>query len=1104
MARGRSDKATAIVALGIPLIFSVLIGRSLYAQVVGATLSGTVSDPSGAAIPNAQISIKNSATGVTTPVAADSAGFYSAPNLLPGNYDVTVTAPGFATQVESNIALTVGKQQSLNVTLKVGQATQRVEVVGAAPTVELASSAISDTVNATTVRELPLNGRSWVDLGALQPGVNQPNTQKPLTVAGRGQRGFGTQVSISGNRPDENAYRLDGINVNDYANSAPSNVLGGALGVDAIQEFSVLTGNYPAQYGRASGGVFNAITRSGTNQFHGSAYEFLRNSSFDARNFFDGATIPPFRRNQFGAAAGGPIVKDKTFIFGDYEGLRQSLGVTQLGTTLSDDARNGILHNTDDTTTTVTVDPAMAPFIQAIYPHPNAGLLGVGNTGNFTNTVQQTSPENFFTSRFDQKFSEKDSIYGTYLFDSALTDLPDLFNAKIGQFSVRRQMVAIEETHTFSPQFVNSIRGGLNRSVAAVGITPTAINPAAADKSFGGAPGQYAPMVTVAGLSLFTGGLGGPPFYGFHFNSYQAYDDAFVTRGTHSIKFGASFERLQDNDEAVQGADGNFTFKSLANFLINKPSRFAAAENGAIGERGIRESIIGAYLQDDIRFRPSLTLNIGLRYETASVPTEVHNETSNFVSATDPAPHLGSPYFQNFTRRNFEPRVGFSWDPFHNGKTAVRGGFGIYDMEPFPYELFLGNATVAPFFEQGSITKAALLAGTFPGNAYSLIGVNPTSLKYSLVQNDSGRRYVMQWNLNIQREIAPNLTAMIGYVGSRGIHLPFHLDDMDFVLPMASSAGYLWPNPIGSGTKLNPNAGVMVGELMMNQSFYDGGLLQITKSMAHGLQFQGSYTWAKNLDYSSGTFAGDAFGNAITSLSWFDRRLDRGPTDFNITQNLVISGTWTVPSPHSLSGASGWALSGWELGAIFKANTGVPFTPTFGSDGDPLGLNSSDPIAYPNRLNTSGCGTLVNPGNPINYIKTQCFALPTAPSLAFWQANCDTTSPIFGPTLIPEPYPYCFNLRGNAGRNILVGPGLSDLDFSLFKNNYVRRISENFNVQFRFEVFNILNRTNFLPPASPTNSDIFDSTGASEAIAGLITSTQTPSRQIQFALKVTW
>jgi Carboxypeptidase regulatory-like domain/TonB-dependent Receptor Plug Domain len=1094
-------KGTQRIAMGVVLLVlasTLWLSVPVKGQVAGSTLSGSVTDTSGAVIPDAQVSIKNAATGVTTTVKTNSDGFYSVPNLLPGTYNLTISASGFSTEVRNGLTLTVGAPQVLNATLKVGQTTQTVEVAGVAPTVELASSAISDQVNATTVRELPLNGRSWVDLGALQPGVNQPNTQKPLTVAGRGQRGFGTQVSISGNRPDQNAYRLDGINVNDYANSAPSNVLGGALGVDAIQEFSVLTGNYPAEYGRASGGIFNAITRSGTNQIHGSAYEFLRNSSLDARNFFDGSKIPPFRRNQFGASLGGPIRKDRTFLFGDYEGLRQDLGVTQVGVTLSDDARNGILHNTDGTTKAVTVDPAVARAIQAFFPTVNAGLLGSGNTGQFTNTIQQTTPENFFTARFDQRFSDKDAIYGTYLFDDAVTHLPDLYNVKIAQFSVRRQMVAIEETHTFSSQLVNSFRAGLNRSVASVGATPTAVIPAAADPSFGAVPGQPVANITVTGLSLFTGGLGAPPFYGFHFTSYQVYDDAFLSRGTHSIKFGGTFERLQDNNFAVQGLDGTFTFKSVENFLTNKPSRFAAALSGVGGERGMRESLFGVYIQDDIRFRPNLTVNVGLRYETTSVPTEVHNEISNFVSLTDPAPRLGPPYFQNFTRLNFEPRVGFSWDPFRDGKTAVRGAFGIYDMEPLPYEFFLGNATVAPFFEQGTVTKANLLAGTYATGAYPLVGGNPKTFKYSLVQQNPSRRYIMQWNLNVQREVMPNLTVMVGYVGSRGLHLPFHMDDMDYVLPKASSAGYLWPSPIGNGTKVNPNVGVMVGELFMTQSFYDGALLQITKRMAHGFQLQGSYTWAKNIDYSSGTFAGDAFGNAITSLSWFDFHLDRGPTDFNIGQNLVINGTWNLPSPKSATGVAGLLLGGWELGSIFKANGGVPFTVTYGAGGDPLGLNSSDPIAYPNRLAGPGCGSLINPGNVSHYIKTECFVFPTAPSLAFWQANCD-------PSIGNTTNLWCSNLRGNAGRNILNGPGLVNLDFSLYKNTPVRRISENFNVQFRAEVFNILNRANFLPPQGPTNQDVFDSSGVPEANAGLITApTQTPSRQVQFALKLTW
>jgi len=265
--------------------------------------------------------------------------------------------------------------------------------------------------------------------------------------------------------------------------------------------------------------------------------------------------------------------------------------------------------------------------------------------------------------------------------------------------------------------------------------------------------------------------------------------------------------------------------------------------------------------------------------------------------------------------------------------------------------------------------------------------------------------------------------------------------------------------------------------------------------MSHGLALQGSFTWGRSIDTSSSGSIADNFVNSIASLPWFNLKLNRGVSDFNVGRTLVISGTWQVPDRKSLSGPAAWVANGWELGAIYKANDGAPFTATFGTDGDPQGLNSTDPWAFPNRLAGPGCGTLINPGNPNNYIKTQCFAVPTAPSAAFYTAYCD---PAFGT------FPQCFNLRGNSGRNILTGPGLANLDFSLFKNNSIKGISENFRVQFRAEFFNILNRTNFAVPQSSGHTDIFDSAGAPTGVAGLLTSTTTTSRQIQFALKLIW
>jgi hypothetical protein len=1067
--------------LVVLVAFNVLLfmpGR-LYPQVAGGTISGTVTDASGAVIPNTQISIRNVATGLARAVTADTAGFYTAPNLLPGSYEVTATAPGFATVVETGMTLTVGAQQVLNLSMHVGQVTQRVEVTEAAPTVQLASSTISAVVDSTTVRELPLNGRSWTDLAALQPGVAPVETH----VQGDNLRGYGDEVSIAGGRPQQNNYRLDGVSVNDFANGGPGSVLGGNLGVDAIQEFSVLTSNYSAEYGKTSGGVVNAITRSGTNQFHGSVYEFLRNSALDARNFFDGL-IPPFKRNQFGAAAGGPIRKDRTFVFGDFEGIRQSLGLTSVVTVPSLAARVGNL-----STGNVTVNPGAQKYL-VLFPLPNGPLLGNGDQGIFTVPEQQITTENFFTIRVDHKLSEKDSLFGTYLFDKTPQTAPDAFNDVLLGDLTKRQIFVLEEDHIFNPALINSVRFGFNRDFVNHNTNIRAINPAAADPSLGAVPGQNAAAVLIGGLSPFLGGLiTATP--NERWNSFQGYDDAFLTKGLHSLKFGVAFERDQLNQLSNGSPAGEFHFGTLADFLTNKPKLFIATFPNLLTPRGIRQSIFGLYVQDDWRVRPNLTLNLGLRYEMSTVPTEVQGKLSNLYNLTDANPHLGDPYFLNPTLRNFEPKVGFAWDPFRKGKTAVRGGFGVFDVLPLPYEFATIAGTSAPFIELGSASK--LPAGSFPGGAFALLA--PSSLSIGSIERKPHRNYVLQWNLNVQHELTPSVTALVGYVGSRGVHQPFRSEDANIVLPTLTSQGYLWPSPVGSGTVINPNVGEIRYLNWGANSFYDGLEFGVTKKMTHGLEIQGSYTWGKSIDSGSASVAGDMFTNSISSPLWFNLKLNRAVSDFNVGRTLVVSGTWRVPERKSLSGPADWAENGWELGAIYKANDGSPFTATFGSDGDPLGLNSSDPWDFPNRLTGPGCGSLVNPGNPNTYIKTQCFGIPTAPSGAFYKANCDA-----GVGTAPQ----CFNLRGNAGRNILTGPGLSNLDFSVFKNNPVKRISESFNAQFRAEFFNILNRANFAVPVTPDNVTIFDSTGASVGGAGLLTSTTTTAREIQFALKLTW
>lgn len=1115
-------------------LFSVPIG----AQVAGSTLSGTITDPSEKLVPQAHVSITNVATGITTTVTTNADGFYIAPNLLPGEYEVTVSATGFSTETRKGISLTVGAEQVFNLILRVGSAAKIVvEVTTEAPTVQLTSSDISAVVNANRVRELPLNGRSWTDLAALQPGVETIQTQPSFaTGSDRGNRGFGQQLTISGARPQQNNYRLDGISLNDYANGAPGSVLGGNLGVDAIQEFSVLTSNYSAEYGKTSGGVVNAITRSGANAFHGSVYEFLRNSALDARNFFEDPTAAKasFKRNQFGGAIGGPVIKNRTFFFADYEGIRQSKGIANLNFVPSPDARNGNIH---DTTTgqpvTVTVDPAVQKYL-ALYPVPAQCDAGADVCKSVFNG-QQIVNENFVTTRIDHKFSEKDSLFGTYLYDKTPYSSPDSFgNVGLSTLS-SRQIVSVEETHGFTPTFVNAVRFGYNHENVNNDSSVTAINKAAADTSLGAFAGRNAAVVNVNGvLSSMTGGVGGLPTYLYRWNSFQGYDDAFFNRGRHTLKFGGAFERMMLQVTALTDPNGIWFFNTLSDFLTNQPNKFQGGVASSLTPRDLRQSLFGAYVQDDWRLKPNLTLNLGLRYEMTTVPTEIHGKIANLRNLADPLPVCGvvvqgqcsgtGAFFSNPTKKNFEPRVGFAWDPLRNGRMAVRGGVGLFDVLPLPYQFILLTTQSAPFFQYTSLNSSAsdpsCPAGTtltFPLVAPCLISAN--KLRSTFVESNPKRNYVLQWNLNVQYQLTQSLAAMVAYVGSRGVHQPFRVDEADLIIPTKTPAGYLWPQVDANGNltsgpnagnppdPINPKFGSVRGMFYEGRSYFNALELQLAKRMSHGFQVQGTYTWGKSIDTSSATLAGDAFGNSISSLNYFDMKLTRGLSDFNVGRTLVLNGTWEVPTAKSLPGPARWLTDGWELGLIFTVSDGVPFTATWGTGGDPANTLSSDDFAYPNRLGGPGCTTLTNPGHPENYIKTQCFTIPTAPNPGFWSANCDPAPPSVGGPIDPNSL-QCFNLRGNAGRNILVGPGITNLDFSVFKNNHIKRISENFNVQFRLEMFNIMNHPNFAPPGpGDGNTDIFDATGASLApsnggTAGALLRTTIPERQIQFAIKI--
>jgi len=1121
-------RAAAALMTGVVFVLCLnlfLTARS-EAQVAGATLSGEITDPSGASIAKATVSIRNLGTGELREVQSNGDGFYSAPNLLPGSYEVSASAEGFSKVVQKGITLTVGAQQSLSLSLKPGKVTEVVNVTDTPPDVQTTTTAVSSTVDSRSVRELPLNGRDWTSLATLEPGVASiPNQATASFNANKGNRGFGNQLTDSGHRPNENSYRLNGISINDYTNAAPGGATGLNLGVDAIQEFSVITTGYTAEYGRTSGAVINAITKSGTNHIHGTGFFFDRDSIFDARNYFDGPTIAPFRRIQFGGSAGGPIIKDRTFIFGAYEGFRQS------------QEASGTIH-VPDAAERATAVPAIQPYL-ALWPLAPAGAPDVAGIQTFNANVATIANENYFITRLDHKISTSDSLTGSYFFDSGPQSQADPLGNTVHQVFSRRQTGTFEETHLFGAGLVNTVRLGVSRALGKIN-DPVSGDAVAKDAALAIAPGAGAPPeIPVPGLTTAFA-LGGFNRFTHAWNSFQAADDAFLTRGKQSIKFGFAFEYMLYNVLEQLSPSGRMsTYGSLTDFLSNTPDQLNALAPGGSHEVGLREKLFAGYIQDDWRFRPNLTVNLGLRYEATTRPTdantvpgytvngysvaaagfqEIVSLSNCLTSATACGPiGVNSPLLQNPTTKDFEPRIGLDWDPFKQGKTVVRAGFGMFDVLPLPYEFGLNTAATAPFQIIGAAPGATLGSGINPN-----VNFNEQKIRNRFIDAFPKRAYVMNWNLNIQQQLAPGYTFLLGYVGSRSLHLSAAADDINLVQPTAvSGVGLVFPcdpsllaagNTCANqqtGTRIDPNWGGGAGirpVLYDGASSYNSLQAQLKKSFSQGVQGQVSYTFGKCRDLSSAPVTGDSYLNSIAVPLLLVKSARLGACDFDVRQVLTGTLMWNLPSIKNSSRFVNTLTGGWELGTIVTATTGAPFTATVGDGNDPLGTGFNGDFSMDFASLIPGCNPI---HGGVNYLNTNCFTPPTAPSsfalaTAANPFGCAPNSYPASPVAPPPGTEFCSNVLGNTGRNRFYGPGLTTVDFSIFKNTRIPSISEAFNIQFRAEFFNILNHTNFLSPGFLNtfgqNNSVYDFNGASLPTA--LNQTATTSRQIQLGLKL--
>ena len=1104
---------------------SLLSAATLYAQVTGATVSGTVKDPSGAAIPHATVVIRSLATNAERTTESTGAGLYTVTNVPAGIYRVTISAPGFTTGVISNVELTVGGARVVDGSLAVGALSNTVEVTTVPADVEVDTSIVSATVGQQRIVDLPLNGRDWTQLATLQPGVNfvrsQPGTGG-AAGANRGSRGYGTQITANGHSPYENTYRLDGINENDYSNGSPGSPLGVNLGVDAIQEFSVITTAYTAEYGRTSGAVINAITRSGTNQLHGSAYVFDRDSIFDARNYFDPTTgIPTLHREQFGASLGAPIRKDKTFAFFNYEGVRQSAGLPNINVVPTALARTGTVHTAIGTLEQVAVNPTVAQYLN-LYPLPNYGTVAAGSdTGLYQYVANTTIAENFLVARFDQILSKKDTLSATYLRDNAPEVSPDSVGDTTFIFNAGRQVASLTENHLFSPNVLNVARLGFNRSLGSVDLPGTALNPTAGNATIGFLPGLYAPRLTVTGLAV-VGGLGSQYAVATAQDSVQFNDDVSISRGRNTLKFGFAFERLNDITHAILGT-GNATFvttsvagTALANLLQARPYAAQVLPTGITTSIEPIDTLLAGYVQDDLHLSNRLTLNLGLRYEFLTLPYDKHNNAGQVNTLTAPVGSAPCPsaisatsspgctvpisnFFQtNPTRNDFEPRVGFAFNPFAGGTTAIRGAFGIYDELPLPYTYGAYSAIAAPY-AQDVVLVGTVPLGSFPFGLAAVAAANPGNRIGRYVDPNPKRDYSINYNLNVEQQFGKHFSTLIGYTGSHSIHTPFAVSELDQVAPsqvQVIGGRYFWP--LAGGVKQDVNAATIFGELFDGSGHYNGLLTQLKASQYHGLTMQATYTWSQCIDYGSSGTTPINYQNSLPGLISFDKPQRKGVCDFNQAQNFSANVLYELPSPKSNELLKTFG-GGYQVGAIVYASTGIPFTLV--DNGDVLGQKGTTFAAFPDFVPNCSPYNRGFKSNGNAYINSNCFVFPTVAAGSALAAICNQggLAPVNGQVL-------CLNEQGNERRNQLIGPKIVDTDLSLIKNTRVPRISETFNFQLRVEAFNVFNHANFQAPSNNLTLGARNATQANfnaETLgtAGILTSTATTSRQIQLGAK---
>jgi hypothetical protein len=1075
------------------VLLALYVSGTVGGQVT-ASITGVVRDATGAVLPGAAVTVRHLETGTTRTAETDPNGNYTVPSLPVGQYEMDVQKTAFKQQVRSGITLAVGQQAVVNITLEVGNVEQRVTVTAEAPLVNTTLSSTSGLVSEREVKDLPLNGRSFDQLLMLNTGTANVSSN-------RNSNQPGNLFSVSGRRPEENRFLMNGV---DYVSASgginaasPNGSNGQVLGVDAVREFNVVEHTYGAEWGKRAGAQISIVTTSGTNQVHGDVFEYLRNSVLDARNFFDrspGLRIPPFKRNQFGGALGGPLKKDKLFLFGNYEAFRQRLGISSVSIVPDANARLGLLPPASDPFGTPAPVPGlkqgMLPYARSFWPAPNV-QLGGGLAYSFNNPVQKVR-EDFGLTRLDYNLSTKDSFSTNYLIQDGENDVPSPDPNFYRPLPLRTQLLSLQETHVFSPALLNAATVGFGRGHIKLGAFPAV--PISPDLSFvtGAPPGS----IVIGGSSTGAGGgtittadgLGGSPGV-FVRNFFTWADDVHYIRGKHTWSAGGWIQRIQSNRYSSSLSRATVAYPTLQAFLTDSPTTFTVLP--LLNELGFRTLEGAWYIQDEIKLKSNLTLRLGLRDEMTNGYNEVVGRCANYVfgpnSVIQSDPRIGnSCLVENNAKALWQPRVGLAWDPTGTGSWAVRAGAGIYNTLQDNLDQAFGRNP--PFNSTLTLTTPLLSSipirdGTPALPPCSATRGQPCSI-FQAGQLDPTLHTptIQDWSLAVEREITRDLVLQVSYVGSQSYHLEVGRDANSIRPQVCADAkgcvsGGILPAAqwgmvtqgttyVPTGTRPNPFVSRAFARDFVGASSYHSLHVSLVKRLSHGLAFKANYTHAKVLDLNSQLDTDFNLSAPSDVLNYYNLALSKGPAAFNLEHQFNANFSYELPFGAgkavggSASGLVDRLIGGWQWNGIVTAQTGLPFTPTAGS-------------------NRSGSGNIANPDVPNRNPDFQGPVITENPNR--W----------FNPSAFRLPIAGTF---GNAGRNQFLGPNLTNVDTSLFKRI---RINERLNLQFRAEAFNILNRANFGQPAI----GVFAGTNVSPS-AGVITSTATTSRQLQFALKL--